>query len=206
MAQKAMQKATQEATQKVTRKATQKQKTERAFGAYLDLVDTADWIRKELAGPLDVAGLTIGEFRLLFMLYREGAMTIGDAAGKRGCNRQNLHVLIARVEKWGWVEHKIVEHPPVAMKESRVPKARRGKRRRGRRVGMIQLTQQGEKLIGNVLPKQAKIVKSLMRALHGRQQRKLSELCRKLRKGDIVKFFSEMQHKDPKEDLMVEAV
>jgi len=30
-------------------KATQKPKTQRAYGAYLDLVDTADWIRRKHA-------------------------------------------------------------------------------------------------------------------------------------------------------------
>jgi hypothetical protein len=41
--------------------------------AYLDLIDTADWLRGELRVPLESFDLTMGEFRLLEMLNREGA-------------------------------------------------------------------------------------------------------------------------------------
>jgi len=46
-------------------------------------------------------------------------------------------------------------------------------------------------------------VKSLMRVLNYRQQQTLSQLCRKLREGDVVKFISEMTHEDAEEDLLV---
>ena len=177
-------------------RATQKEKTQRAWGAYLDLIDTADWIRKELRGPLQTFGLSMEEFRLLVMLYRDGPLTISIAAKMRERNRQNMHVTIMRAEEFGWVRRSIVRLRPVEIKESRLPKARRGKPRTGRQVGVVSLTPLGEKLIGSVLPRQAKVVKSLMRALHGREQKSLSRLCRKLREGDIVKFFSEMMHEE----------
>ena len=189
--------------QAAARRATQGEKTKRAFGAYLDLVDTADWIRKELAGPLAAFGLTMNEFRLLAMLYRDGPMTLGEAAEKRGCNRQNMHVMMARMKGWEWVRWDIVTYPAVEIKDSRLPKGRRGKARVGRRVGMISLAPAGEKLVGSVLPRQAKVVKSMMRALHGREQLTLSRLCRKLRKGDAIRFISEITHPDADEDLRV---
>ena len=51
----------------------QKDKTVRAFQAFLDVMDTADWFKNELRGPLESFDLTMGGFRLLEMLYREGA-------------------------------------------------------------------------------------------------------------------------------------
>jgi DNA-binding MarR family transcriptional regulator len=76
----------------------------------------------------------------------------------------------------------------------------KGRARKGRRIGIVRLTPLGEKLIGSVLPKQAKVVKALMRALHGREQQTLSRLCTKLRKGDVLKFISEITHEDVDED------
>ena len=181
------------------RRPTQREKTQRAWGAYLDLVDAADWIRRELRGPLDVFGLTMEEFRLLAMLYRDGPVTISMAAEKRERNRQNMHLTIRIAEKFGWVRRQIVRLRRGKTKESRVPKGRRG--RLAWRVGVASLTPQGEKLIGSVLPKQAKLVKAWMRALEGREQLTLSYLCRKPREGDVLKFVSEITHEDREEDL-----
>ncbi len=55
---------------------TQKEKTLLAFRAYLDLLDTAEWLRGYMRAPLESFDLTMGGFRLLELLYREGALTI----------------------------------------------------------------------------------------------------------------------------------
>ena len=102
------------------RRPTQREKTQRAWGAYLDLADTADWIRRELRGPLEVFGLTMEEFRLLAMLYRDGPVTISMAAEKRERNRQNMHLTIRSAEEFGWVRRQIV-------------RLRRGKRKKAAR-------------------------------------------------------------------------
>jgi DNA-binding MarR family transcriptional regulator len=187
----------------MSRQPTQRDKTARAFCAYLDLVDAADWIRKELAGPLDFFGLTINEFRLLYLLYREGPMPVGDAAKKRECNRQNLHKLIDRAEKWGWVCQKAATLPPAEKRESQLSKAKRGRPRKGYRVVIVSLTPAGKNLIETALPRHAKLVKSYMRTLHGCEQLTLSRLCRKLRERDILKFFKEIRMVDADEDLNV---
>jgi DNA-binding MarR family transcriptional regulator len=181
------------------RRPTQREKTQRAWGAYLDLVDTADWIRRELRGPLAAFGLTIEEFRLLVMLYRDGPLTMSMAAERRSRTPQAMHLTIVSAEEFGWVQRQIVALKPT-VKSSRVPRAKRGRWRLGRRMGIVRLTAQGEKLIGNVLPKQAKLVKAWMRALDGREQTTLSQLCGKLREGDVVKFYSEITHLDEEED------
>ncbi len=59
------------------------------------------------------------------------------------------------------------------------------------------LTAQGTKFVGTVFPKHAKVVKSLMRVLDGREQETLRKLLQKLREGDIVKFVREIRMKRP---------
>jgi DNA-binding MarR family transcriptional regulator len=181
------------------RRPTQKEKTQRAFRVYLDLLDTAEWLRGYMRGPLESFDLTMGGFRLLELLYREGALTVTMAAEKRGCRRQNIDVLVAQLEERGWVRRMIVTLPPVEFEESHLPKAERGKRREGRRVAVLGLSRLGKKFIGNLLPKHGKLVKALTRVLDGREQESLSRLCRKLREGDVVKFYSEITHEDQEE-------
>jgi len=68
---------------------------------------------------------------------------------------------------------------------------------------VVSLTRDGRKLIATVLPRQAKMVKAMMRALDLREQDTLGRLCRKLREGDIVKYFQEIRMQDADEDLRV---
>ena len=97
---------------------TQKEKTQRAFRAYLDLMDTADWLKSELRAPLEAFDLTMPGFRLLEMLYREGAVIVADAAKRRWCSRQNLGFIIARLVERGLVRQMIVRIPPAAIKRA----------------------------------------------------------------------------------------
>ncbi len=178
----------------------QKDKTVRAFQAFLDVMDTADWFKNELRGPLESFDLTMGGFRLLEMLYREGALTVPDVARRRLCTRQNIGFVIASLEERGWVRQMVVRVPAAAIKESRLSKLRRGIRRDGPRVSVVGLTKSGKKFAGNVLPRHVKVIKALMRALDGREQESLSKMCEKLREGDAVKFLREMQMMDEAEE------
>jgi len=178
---------------------TQKEKTQRAFRAYLDLLDTADWMRGQLRAQLEGFDLTMAGFRLLEILNRDEFVSKPIAAEELHCKRENLNVVIARLEQRGWVQQAMTTYTLAEIKESNVPKAKRGQPRAGRRVGVISLTPLGKKFIGEVLPRHAKIVKSFMRALDGREQESLSRACRKLREGDALKFYSEMTHEDVEE-------
>jgi DNA-binding MarR family transcriptional regulator len=178
---------------------TQKEKTQRAFRAYLDLLDTADWMRAKLRPTLEAFDITMAGFRLLEMLYREGDVSRPAAAERFQWRRQNLNVIIAGLESRGWVKLTVMAYAPVEIKESELPKVKRGTPRQGRRVDVISLTPLGKKFIGNVVPRHAKIVKAFMRALEGREQEGLSRACRKLREGDALKFYMEMTHADVEE-------
>jgi DNA-binding MarR family transcriptional regulator len=178
------------------RRMTQREKTLRAFRTYLDLIDTAEWLKGELRGQLECFDMTFPGFRVMEMLYREGPVGMADAARYRGCDRQNMMVVVARLERKGWVQQELVRLQPMRIKRNRLPKALRGKPRAGRRVSWISLTEAGEKFMGIFLPKHAKMVKAFMRALRGHDQDSLSRLCRKLREGDGPKFISEITHLD----------
>lgn len=178
---------------------TQKEKTQKAFRAYLELLDTADWIRAELRPQLEAFDLTMAGFRLLEMLYREGPVSKPMAADRFRFKRQNLNVIVAGLQQRGWVQVTVTMYPLAEVKETGASKARVRNPRDGQRVGVISLTPLGKKFIGNVLPRHAKMVKALMRVLEGREKESLIRICRKLREGDIVKYVSELTHLDVEE-------
>jgi DNA-binding MarR family transcriptional regulator len=172
---------------------TQKEKTQRAFQAYLDLLDAAEWFRAQLRAPLESFDLTMEGFRVLIVLYQEGARPITEVARRRGCSLQNMHRVVARLEARRWVGRAIVSLPPAEIPESRLPIARRGGQRKGQKVAVVGLTKPGKRFIGEVLPSHSKMVKALMRAISGKHQRMLSKICRQLVVGDIVKFVREIR-------------
>jgi DNA-binding MarR family transcriptional regulator len=178
---------------------TQKQKTQLAFRAYLELLDTADWMRRELRAQLEAFDLTMAGFRVLEMLYRDGPVIKPIAAQLLQVRRENLLVIIERLEQRGWVQRRMTRYAPVEVEESDLPKRKRGRPRTGRQVGMVSLTPLGKKFIGNLLPRHAKMVKALMRVLHGREKKSLIRICQKLREGDVVKYISELTHEDVEE-------
>jgi len=171
---------------------TPKEKTQKAFRAYLDLLDTADWLKGELRMPLEAFDLTMPGFRLMELLNREGAQKVVTLAERAGVRRQATDQAIKRLERRHWVRRAIVALPAVGFQESHLPKAKEGEARNGRRVQVIGLTKLGKKFMKDVLPRHSKMVKSLLRVLDSREQETLSRICRKLREGDVMKFVREL--------------
>lgn len=157
-------------------------------------------MRAQLRPQLEAFDLTMAGFRLLEMLYRQGAVSKPMAADRFRFKRQNLNVIVAGLQQRGWVRITLTTYPPAEIEEIGMSKARARRPRTNQRVGVISLTPLGKKFIGNVLPRHAKMVKALMRALEGREQESLSYACRKLREGDVVRFVSEMTHWDVEEE------
>jgi DNA-binding MarR family transcriptional regulator len=182
-----------------------KKKVEKAWTAYLEFSQTAAWMEELLWAPLDVFGLTREEFRLMLTLYRHGPLTVTEAAKKLGRVRQNLHETIRRVEEFGWIRREVNRLAPVEMDEKRIPKARRERPRQGVKVSRISLTTQGERLIGNVLPKQQSIVRSLMIELNGRELDTLVKICRKLRRSELLPFWMQRVKQQVEFDASPEA-
>jgi len=176
----------------------QRERTLRAFGVYLDVLDAAERMRSELHLQLAGFDLTIRGFRMLEILYRHGPTRMTVAAKKLQCSRQNVDCLADRLEERGWVKRYVRQLTPSEIERERRTRLKR-QRGGGRTVGMARLTKRGEKFIGRVFPKHAKVVKSLMRVLDAREQLTLSFLLRKLREGDFLKFVHELRMQRPGE-------
>jgi len=181
---------------KERRRISHRGKTLRAMGAYLDLLQTTAYMQKEMQSQFEAFDVTTRTIRILEMLYRRGSMALRVMAREMKCSRQNVKNILRPLQERGWVVLEMRTLPPVAKDEARVAVEKRGDTRRGRAIGIVVLTQRGKKFIGTFFPKHAKVVKSLMRVLDGREQVTLSRLLRKLRKGDVVKFVREIRMYD----------
>jgi DNA-binding MarR family transcriptional regulator len=164
----------------------------RAFQTYLELLDAAEWIRRQLRAQLESFDLTIDGFRMLEMLRREGPITTEAFCRRRQCKRQSMERLIRPLEERGWVRFEVVSLAPVDIAETQLAKRIRGKPRRGRSMGQISLTPPGAKFMRVVFPRHAKLVFAFMRALDLREQETLGRACRKLREGDVAKVLHEI--------------
>ncbi|MFZ0737656.1 MAG: MarR family transcriptional regulator [Candidatus Acidiferrales bacterium] len=184
-------------------------KTQRAYQAYVDLMDTAEWLRDEFSGQLASFDLTMMEYRVMERIYRRGPQYQTDISRRFRCSKQNIAWVVSRLEDLGRVRRVTARLRAKAPAERRAyakaPAGRSGKgtaRRRsrakatGRRIIHVHLTPEGRELFANVFPKHAKYVKAEMRTLEGREQKTLSHLCRKLRGGDVEKFFREFRMMD----------
>ena len=171
-----------------------KERTERALRGYTELLDAADWLKREVRVPLESFGMTLTEFRLLQVLHREGAQPVVELARRRGSQWHHVCDMIERLEKHGWLRRMKAELPPVEFKDAHLPKSRSDEKRRGRRLTVVGLTAEGKKFLRNVLSIHAKLVKAMMRALDAREQDSLFRICRKLREGNPVRFFAELTH------------
>jgi DNA-binding MarR family transcriptional regulator len=175
---------------------TQKEKTLRAFRVYIELMETTAWLRTWMQGPLDMFDLTPQGFRVLVLLYEEGPTRTVEVARRMRFRRPNLDKILDRLEERGWVRRMIVTLPKAERpeKRSKTRLLRTVRRRWG--VGVVTLTPEGEEFIARAFPQQAKVLNALMRALHGKEQQLLVEICRKLRAGAILKFMSEISMVD----------
>ena len=138
---------------------THKEKSKRAFRAYMDLLDTAEWIKGELRGPLASFDLAMGDFRVLEMLYREGALFLPDIARKRKSHRQGIDVIVgrARETRMGGAEGR--ETSPVDFERAHMAAGDAGRAAGGEAGhGGGPDRNPGKKLMGSALPRHSKVV------------------------------------------------
>jgi MarR family transcriptional regulator, 2-MHQ and catechol-resistance regulon repressor len=183
---------------------TERARTSRAYVAYQDLLDTADWLRDMMSRQLASFDLTMTQYRVLETLYRDGPQYQQALSRKFECNKQIMARVIKRLEEGGCVQR---EGPRLTGVADEAPaQADAGEEDKGpskdRRIILVRLTPEGEELIANVIPKHAKVVRAEMRALDGRQQLKLSLLCRRLRAGDAVKTYKEFMRGEVEEEVV----
>ncbi len=178
----------------------------RSFQAYLEVLDTAEWLRRQLINQLDAFDLTVDGFRLLEMLYREGPITTEEFCKRRRCSRQGFDRLIKPLEAREWVKYEVFTREPAEWEQAHRPESLKDQPRRGRRTGRVSLTPEGKKFVHVVFPRHAKLVFAFMRALTMREQDTLTRVCRKLREGDVVKLLDEITMREEDERLEVEEV
>ncbi len=179
-------------------------KTRQAFRAYLEFLDTGNWLRFHMEEQLSQFDLNVEEFRFLELLHREGPMTTTTIAQRRWCRRQSVLNMAARLEESGWIAREAIRLPAAEIDEKRLQKSLRDKPRVGRKAVRFSLSKEGRELIARAIPRHAKLVYAFMLALSVYQVEALADICRKLREGDIAKFLDEITMRDEGESLVVE--
>ena len=180
----------------MSKQPTHEDKTKRAFRAYLELLDAAEWLKGELRIPLASFDITMAELRVMYLLHTEGALPVVEVARRRNCGWSNLVVMIARMERRGWMRRKTITLPAVEWERAHLANSERNAERRGRRLTVVGLTRPGKRFMKYLLPNHSKLVKSLMCVLYANEQDSLYRICRKLREGDVMKFVHEVTHRE----------
>ncbi len=166
-------------------------KTLRAYSAYSELRDTANWMREELTAQLNNFDLSMWEFRVLDAL-RRGPKCLEEISREMQCQKGNVGKVVRRLEAWGWVRRMRRRWAPArGARSSRASKRSRSSEPLDRRIIRRTLTPDGRAELKRIHPKHVKLVKAYMRALDGREQLTLTRLCIKLRRGNIVRFAME---------------
>jgi MarR family transcriptional regulator, 2-MHQ and catechol-resistance regulon repressor len=154
--------------------------TERALAVYANLVRATASLEALLSRQLEGLGLTMGQFRVLEALLHLGPMSHAALCRRLLCGHGNMSVLIANLERRGLIGRK-----------ARSPSKHRK---------TPYLSPKGRKLIEEVFPFHARLVRAEMTALTNREQETLRRLCGKLGHGDPASFASELMRPeaDPK--------
>jgi MarR family 2-MHQ and catechol resistance regulon transcriptional repressor len=147
-------------------------KTKRALAAYTNLVRATDSIVALLNTQLASFGLTMGQFRVLEAVLHLGPMSQSTLCDKLMCSNGNMTFLIRKLAGRGLILRKTLD--------------------RDKRSWTIHLTPEGEKLIAQVFPQHARVIRARMAALKSREQETLRRLCRKLGYGNPGRFLREL--------------
>ena len=123
--------------------------------------------------------LSPSQYRVLEHLLLFGPMATGELAGKIMFGDSTISVVTKNLESWGLL-------------------VRRGDEADGRKA-IVDLSVEGRKLVKEILPKRAKVLRAKMRVLGKREEENLARLCGKLAEGDPVAFMLEMTMEDGEE-------
>jgi MarR family 2-MHQ and catechol resistance regulon transcriptional repressor len=131
-----------------------------ALLAYGRLMRAANSLRMAASRQLDGTGLTLSQFAVLEALYHLGPMSLSEVAKKILATGGNLTMVAGNLEKQGLVNRKCSSEDA--------------------RVYILSLTAKGKKLIGEIFPEHAGAITAALDPLTPKEQKKLSELCKKL--------------------------
>jgi MarR family 2-MHQ and catechol resistance regulon transcriptional repressor len=131
-----------------------------ALLTYGRLMRAANSLRMTASRQLESTGLTLSQFAVLEALYHLGPMSLSEIARKILTTGGNLTMVAGNLEKQRLVNRKCSSEDA--------------------RVYILSLTPKGKKLIGEIFPEHAAAITQGLGALSPKEQKKLSELCRKL--------------------------
>jgi len=132
----------------------------RALGTFVKLVRAAESVTTRIHQHLIDAGLTVSQFGVLEALYHIGPLSQVNIAKKVLKSSGNITMVIENLEKSGLVK--------------------RERKKDDRRYYIVQLTDEGRKLIGSIFPRHAAKIMEEMMILSSTEQETLGNLCRKL--------------------------
>ena len=172
-------------------------KANRAFRAYIELMDAADWLRGEMSDQLATFDITMMQFRVMEALFRGGPQYQQLLSRRFDCSKQNIARVLKGLLKAGAVRSDRCRLPSRPTEEvAQEAWKRAGLRWQGRWISLLTLTPKGKRFIARVIGKHKKVVRAWMRVLDAREQQTLGRLCRRLREGDVVKFVKDIRVMD----------
>lgn len=136
------------------------EKEKRALNTYIKLLRAAESLTSKLGEFKTHEGLSVSQFGTLEALYHLGPMFQKDIGKKILKSSGNITMVIDNLEHKGLVE--------------------RRRHERDRRYIMVELTEQGEKLIEEILPEHISAIVELMECMEPEELEQLGELCKKL--------------------------
>lgn len=132
----------------------------RALGTFVKLVRASESVTARIHRHLIDAGLSVSQFGVLEALFHVGPLSQAEIAKKILRSTGNMTMVIDNLEKRGLVK--------------------RERQKDDRRYYIVQLTDEGRKLIGSVFPRHAAKIMEEMNVLSSAEQVTLGNLCRKL--------------------------
>ena len=140
-------------------------KANRAFRAYIELMDAADWLRGEMSDQLATFDLTMMQFRVMEALFRGGPQYQQLLSQRFDCSKQHIGAVLKGLVKAGAVRSDRCRLPSMPTEEeAREEWKRAGVRWHGRWIYLLTLTPKGKRFIARVIGKHKKVVKADARA------------------------------------------
>ena len=138
-------------------------KERRALGTYVKLMRAAESITARVHKHLSSAGLSISQFGVLEAIYHLGPLSQKDLGRKILRSSGNITMVIDNLEKRRLV--------------------RRERDTADRRMYIVHLTEEGQKLIRRIFPPHAALITSELSVLDAADQKILGDLCKKVGMG-----------------------
>jgi len=136
----------------------------RALSTYVKLMRAAESLTSRVHKHLSSAGLTVSQFGVLEAIYHLGPLSQKDLGRKILRSSGNITMVIDNLEKRRLV--------------------RREREALDRRMFIVHLTHEGQKLIGRIFPSHAALITNELSVLNASDQKILGDLCKKIGLGD----------------------